>query len=125
MPEVVVITGASSGIGRATVRRFAGPDTRLALIARNRAALEAARAEVEAAGGEALILPTDVADPDGVEAAAAATEEALGPIDIWINVAMTTVFAPKVFMRWPTPSGHSATSSSWRRTSRLAPSGMR
>jgi short-subunit dehydrogenase len=88
-----VITGASSGIGRATVRRFAGPDTRLALIARNRAGLEAARQEVERAGGEAITLPADVADPDAVEAAAAATEEALGPIDIWINVAMTTVFA--------------------------------
>jgi short-subunit dehydrogenase len=93
MPEVVVITGASSGIGRATARRFAGPDTSLALIARNRTGLEAARQEVERAGGEALILPADVADPDAVEAAAAATEEALGPIDIWINVAMTTVFA--------------------------------
>jgi short-subunit dehydrogenase len=93
MPEVVVITGASSGIGRATARRFAGPDTSLALIARNRTGLEAARQEVERAGGEALVLPADVADPDAVEAAAAATEDALGPIDIWINVAMTTVFA--------------------------------
>jgi NAD(P)-dependent dehydrogenase (short-subunit alcohol dehydrogenase family) len=93
MTETVLITGASSGIGRATVRRFAGPSTRIALVARNRKGLEAAAREVEAAGGEALILPTDVADPAAVEAAASAAEEALGPIDIWINVAMTTVFA--------------------------------
>jgi short-subunit dehydrogenase len=93
MAEVVVITGASSGIGRATVRRFAGPGARLALVARNREALEAARGEVERAGGEAMVLPADVADADAVEAVAAAVEEALGPIDIWVNVAMTTVFA--------------------------------
>jgi short-subunit dehydrogenase len=93
MPEVVVITGASSGIGRATVRRFAAPHTKIALVARNREGLEAARREVEEAGGEALVLPADVADADAVEAVAASTEEALGPIDIWINVAMTTVFA--------------------------------
>jgi NADP-dependent 3-hydroxy acid dehydrogenase YdfG len=93
MSEVVVITGASSGIGRATVRRFAGPGTKLALLARNTDALEAAAREVREAGGEALVLPTDVADPKAVEAAATAAEERLGPIDIWINVAMTTVFA--------------------------------
>jgi NAD(P)-dependent dehydrogenase (short-subunit alcohol dehydrogenase family) len=93
MTETVLITGASSGIGRATVRRFAGPGTRIALVARNREALDAAAREVEAAGGEALTLPTDVADPAAVDAAASAAEEALGPIDIWINVAMTTVFA--------------------------------
>src|SRR5918911_4160921 len=93
MAEVVVITGASSGIGRATVRRFAGPDTKLALVARNREALEAAAREVREAGGEALVLPADVADPEAVEGVAAATEERLGPIDVWINVAMTTVFA--------------------------------
>jgi NAD(P)-dependent dehydrogenase (short-subunit alcohol dehydrogenase family) len=93
MPQVVVVTGASSGIGRAVVRRFAGPDVRIALVARNQEALEAARTEVEQAGGQALVLPTDVADPDSVEAAAAAAEEALGEIDIWINVAMATVFA--------------------------------
>jgi NAD(P)-dependent dehydrogenase (short-subunit alcohol dehydrogenase family) len=93
MSEVVVITGASSGIGRATVRRFAGPDTKLALVARNRDGLEAAAREVREAGGEALVLPADVADPEAVEGVAAATEERLGPIDVWINVAMTTVFA--------------------------------
>jgi len=93
MPKVILITGASSGIGRATARRFAGPDTRIALVARGREGLEAARGEVLDAGGDALVLPADVSDPDAVEAVAAATEEALGPIDIWINVAMTTVFA--------------------------------
>jgi short-subunit dehydrogenase len=93
MSQVVVITGASSGIGRATVRRFAAPDMKLALVARNRDGLEAAREEVLAAGGEAMVFPADVADADAVEAVAAATEEALGPIDVWVNVAMTTVFA--------------------------------
>ena len=91
--EVVAITGASSGIGRAVVRRFAGPDVSIGLIARNREALEVARREVEQAGGRALVLPVDVADADRVDAAAQAIEEALGPIDIWINDAMSTVFA--------------------------------
>jgi NAD(P)-dependent dehydrogenase (short-subunit alcohol dehydrogenase family) len=89
----VVITGASSGIGRATVRRFAASDTRLALIARDRDGLEAAASEARRAGADAFFLPTDVADASSVEAAAQAAEEAFGPIDIWINVAMTTVFA--------------------------------
>jgi short-subunit dehydrogenase len=91
--STVVITGASSGIGRATVRRFAAPDMRLALVARDRDGLEAAAGEARRAGAEALVLPSDVADAAAVEAAAQATEEAFGPIDIWINVAMTTVFA--------------------------------
>lgn len=93
MSPTVLVTGASSGIGRATVRRFAGPGTAIALLARGRDGLEATAREVEQAGGSALVLPTDVADAAAVEAAAASTEEALGPIDIWINVAMTTVFA--------------------------------
>ena len=91
--ETVVITGASSGIGRATVRRFAGPGVNIALIARGRDGLDAARAEVERAGGRALVLPTDVADAEAVDAAAQAVEDAIGPIDIWINDAMATVFA--------------------------------
>jgi NAD(P)-dependent dehydrogenase (short-subunit alcohol dehydrogenase family) len=91
--EVVVITGASSGIGRAVTRRFAAPGVKLALIARNREGLDAARGEAERAGARVLVLPTDVADPDAVDAAADATEEALGEIDIWINDAMSTVFA--------------------------------
>jgi short-subunit dehydrogenase len=75
------------------VRRFAEPGVALALVARDRAGLEAAADEVRGAGAEALVLPTDVADPDAVESVAEATEQALGPIDIWVNVAMTTVFA--------------------------------
>lgn len=93
MAEVVVITGATSGVGRATVRKFAQEQASIALVARNREGLEAARKEVEAEGGRALVLPIDVADADAVESAAQAAEEALGPIDIWINDAMTTVFA--------------------------------
>ncbi len=93
MTEVVVVTGATSGVGRAIVRRFARDGAAIALLARDREGLEAARKEVEEAGGTALVLPTDVADYAAVEAAAQSTEEALGPIDIWINDAMTTVFA--------------------------------
>lgn len=93
-PEVVVITGASAGVGRATVREFAAHGAHIGLIARGRAGLEGARHEVEAAGGKALVLPADVAEAEAVEAAAAQVEETLGPIDIWINDAMTTVFSP-------------------------------
>jgi NAD(P)-dependent dehydrogenase (short-subunit alcohol dehydrogenase family) len=93
MSKVVLITGASSGIGRATARRFAEPGISLALVARDREGLEAAADEARRAGAQALALPADVADPDAVEAVAQAAEEALGPIDIWVNVAMTTVFA--------------------------------
>src|SRR3954454_20145734 len=92
--QVVVITGASAGVGRAVARRFAQDGARIGLIARTREALEEARKEVEDAGGQALVLPCDVADWDAVESAATAVEEALGPIDIWVNNAMTTVFAP-------------------------------
>ena len=91
--QTVVITGASSGIGRATARRFAGPGVSIGLVARGRDGLKGVRAEVEGAGGRALMLPTDVADAEAVDAAAQAVEEALGPIDIWINDAMATVFA--------------------------------
>jgi NAD(P)-dependent dehydrogenase (short-subunit alcohol dehydrogenase family) len=93
-PEVVVITGASAGVGRATVRRFAQDGASIGLLARGRDGLEAAAREVEEAGGKALVLPTDVADPNQVEAAAKAVEEELGPIDIWINNAMVSVFSP-------------------------------
>lgn len=90
--EVVVITGASAGVGRATVRRFARAGASVALVARGEAGLEAARREVEAAGGRALVLPTDVSDAAQVAAAAARTEAELGPIDVWVNAAMVTVF---------------------------------
>jgi NAD(P)-dependent dehydrogenase (short-subunit alcohol dehydrogenase family) len=94
MAQVVVITGASAGVGRATVRRFADEGASVALIARGRERLEAAAREVEAAGGRALALPLDVADADAVEKAADETEEELGPIDVWVNNAMVTVYAP-------------------------------
>ncbi len=94
MTEVVVITGASAGVGRATVRRFARDRARIVLIARGQDGLEAAKREVEGLGGEALVLPCDVADADAVERAAAQVEERFGPIDIWINNAMASVFSP-------------------------------
>ena len=93
-PEVVVVTGASAGVGRAVVREFAKHGASIGLIARGLEGLEGARREVEAAGGRALVLPTDVADAAGMEAAAAAVEAAFGPIDIWINNATTSVFSP-------------------------------
>src|SRR3982751_1944100 len=91
---VVVITGASSGIGRACVAAFARRGARLALLARNREALEHAAKEACAAGGAALVLPTDVSDADAVEAAARAAEQHYGHLDVWINCAMVTVFSP-------------------------------
>ena len=93
MADVVVITGASGGVGRATARRFARDGASIALLARGRAGLEGAAREVEALGGRALVLPTDVADPDQVELAATTAEVELGPIDIWINDAMVTVYS--------------------------------
>src|SRR3954471_5765156 len=92
--EVVVVTGATSGIGRAIVRRFAKDGARIGLIARNREGLDAASREVEQAGGKALVLPVDLADWEGVNSAARAVEEAFGPIDIWVNNAMATIFSP-------------------------------
>jgi NAD(P)-dependent dehydrogenase (short-subunit alcohol dehydrogenase family) len=92
MSQVVVITGATSGVGRATAIRFARDGAKVALLARSREALEGTVRDVEEAGGTALALPTDVAEYEQVEAAAAAAEEALGPIDVWVSNAMTTVF---------------------------------
>lgn len=92
--EVVVITGASAGVGRATVREFARHGAAIGLIARGREGLEGARREVIAAGGKALVLPLDVANPRQVEHAAEEVEKKLGPIDIWINNAMSSVFSP-------------------------------
>jgi len=93
-PPIVVVTGASAGVGRAVVRKFAACGARLGLIARGIDGLEAARREVEEKGGEALVLPADVADADAVEAAAEAVERRFGPIDVWINNAMVSVFSP-------------------------------
>ncbi|MCR8897445.1 SDR family oxidoreductase [Gordonia sp. GONU] len=92
--QIVVVTGASAGIGRAVARAYGHRRAKVALIARGEAGLAAAACEVEDAGGEALVLPTDVADPEAVEAAAAATVERFGRIDVWVNVAFTSVFAP-------------------------------
>jgi NAD(P)-dependent dehydrogenase (short-subunit alcohol dehydrogenase family) len=93
-PEVVVITGASAGVGRAAVREFARRGADVGLLARDAEGLQAAAKEVEAFGRQAVAVPTDVADPEQVEAAAAQIEERLGPIDVWVNNAMTSVFAP-------------------------------
>ena len=93
-PQVVVVTGASAGVGRATVRAFAERGAHIGLIARGKDGLEAARCEVEELGGRALVLPLDVAEADKVELAAAEVEEKLGPIDVWINNAMASVFSP-------------------------------
>ena len=92
--RVVVVTGASAGVGRAVARAFAERGADLALIARGRAGLEAARQEAEAAGSRVLVVPLDVADADAVEAAAARIEAGLGPIDVWVNNAMVSVFSP-------------------------------
>ncbi len=92
--EVVVITGASAGVGRATARAFAARGAAIGLIARGVDRLEATAREVEAAGGRALVLPLDVADAARVDEAAGRVESSFGPIDVWVNDAMTTVFAP-------------------------------
>ena len=90
----VVVTGASAGVGRATARKFARNGARVALLARGRDGLEAARKEVEEFGSKALVILVDVANADQVEAAAAQIEAELGKIDIWINNAMVSVFSP-------------------------------
>jgi NAD(P)-dependent dehydrogenase (short-subunit alcohol dehydrogenase family) len=91
---IVVITGASAGIGRAAARAFAADGWDVSLLARGDAGLEAAADEVRAAGGRALPIEVDVANSDAVEAAAARVEAELGPIDVWVNDAMESVFAP-------------------------------
>lgn len=92
-PEVVVVTGASAGNGRAIVRGFAKRGAHIGLLARGYAGLEGARRDVEALGGKAIVIPTDVSDPAQVEAAATQVEDMFGPIDIWVNDAMTSVFS--------------------------------
>jgi NAD(P)-dependent dehydrogenase (short-subunit alcohol dehydrogenase family) len=93
-PQVIVVTGASAGVGRATARAFAERGQRVALLARGRAGLEGTAEDVRLAGGTPLVVPVDVADPERIEQAAERIEAELGAIDIWVNNAMTTVFAP-------------------------------
>ena len=93
-PEVVVVTGASAGVGRAVVREFAKRGANLGLLARGEAGLQGAKRDVERLGGKAIAIPTDVADADQVFKAAKQVEATFGPIDIWINVAMASVFSP-------------------------------
>jgi NADP-dependent 3-hydroxy acid dehydrogenase YdfG len=103
--KVTAITGASAGIGRASVREFAAQGANVGLIARGEERLSAAAREVEQAGRRACVAPADVADAQAVEAAAAKIEQELGPIDIWVNVAMSAVLAelwectPEEFLR--------------------------
>lgn len=92
--ETVVVTGASAGLGRAIAREFGSHGANVGLIARGVDGLNAARREIENSGGRALVLPLDVADSKAVEQAAGSVEEQFGPIDIWINNAMVSVFSP-------------------------------
>jgi NAD(P)-dependent dehydrogenase (short-subunit alcohol dehydrogenase family) len=89
-----MITGASAGVGRAAAKAFAREGARIGLIARGRAGLEGARRDVEANGGQALALPLDVSDAAAIEHAAGEVEEKFGPIDVWVNNAMASVFSP-------------------------------
>lgn len=93
MPEVVVITGASAGVGRATAREFARRGAHIGLLARNEDGLRGAREDVQSLGGKVLEIPTDVADPEQIEVVAQKVEEEFGPIDVWVNDAMATVFS--------------------------------
>lgn len=94
--QVVMITGASAGVGRATAIAFARRGARIGLLARGRAGLEAAARDVEAAGGEAIVCQADVARAAEIEAAADQLERAFGPIDVWVNNAMVSVFSPVI-----------------------------
>jgi NAD(P)-dependent dehydrogenase (short-subunit alcohol dehydrogenase family) len=93
-PKVVVITGASSGVGRASARAFGSLGACVGLLARGDDALQATAKEVESAGGRPLAVATEVADAAAVERAASQVEQELGPIDVWVNNAMASVFAP-------------------------------
>lgn len=92
--RTVVVTGASAGVGRAVAVRFAGEGDTVVLLARGDAGLGGAAKEVEAAGGRAVAIPTDVSNAAEVDAAAARVEDEVGPIDVWVNAAFASVFAP-------------------------------
>src|SRR5262245_21695888 len=92
--RTVVITGASAGVGRATAVAFAKQGASIGLIARGRAGLEGARREVQSLGGRAIAVVADVSDANQVETAAGEIERQLGPIDVWVNNAMASVFSP-------------------------------
>ena len=92
--KVVVVTGASAGVGRATARAFGRHGARVGLVARGQEGLDAAKQEIESAGGQALVLPADVSYAEQVESAAQRVEEDFGPIDVWVNNAMVSVFSP-------------------------------
>ena len=94
-----MVTGASSGVGRAIARAFGAEGAKVGLIARNREALENCAREVREAGGEALVLPLDVSDADAVERAADAVANRFGRIDTWVNDAMVSVFSRALEMR--------------------------
>jgi NAD(P)-dependent dehydrogenase (short-subunit alcohol dehydrogenase family) len=94
-PPTVVVTGASAGVGRAVVEAYAAQGAHVALVARGRAGLDGATASAQRLGADrVLAIQTDVADADQVEAAAQQAEDELGPIDVWVNCAMTSIFAP-------------------------------
>ncbi len=110
-PETIVVTGASGGVGRAVARAFAARGAKVALLARGEAGLAAAARDVEQAGGTALAIRADVADYGQVDAAADRVERELGEIDVWVNVAFATVFAP--FERIHAEEFHRATEVSY------------
>lgn len=93
MPQIVAITGASGGIGRASARAFAARGATVVLMARGEKGLQGAADDVRAAGGQAVVIPLDVADAEAVEAAVQQIEAEVGPIDVWVNVAFTAVFS--------------------------------
>jgi NAD(P)-dependent dehydrogenase (short-subunit alcohol dehydrogenase family) len=93
------VTGASAGVGRATAQAFAKRGGRVGLLARGREGLEGTKREVESLGGKALVIPTDVSDAEAVEDAARKVEETFGPMDVWVNNAMVSVFSPAKEMK--------------------------
>src|SRR5215475_2842050 len=99
MSTTVVVTGASAGVGRAVALEFARQGCNVALMARGVERLESAAREARAFGGEAISVPVDVADADIMDAAAERVESELGPIDVWVNNAMVTIYAPAQAIR--------------------------